>query len=52
MIKRFCKLIPWRSSRLIFDLDQTLWNTTIEYNKYMGLDYIERKVNPETDEIL
>ena len=52
MIKKFCKLIPWRSSRLIFDLDQTLWNTTIEYNKYMGLDYIERKVHPETGQIL
>ena len=52
MLKRFCKLIPWRSTRLIFDLDQTLWNTTVEYNKCMGLAYIERKVHPETGEIL
>jgi len=52
MIKRFCKLIPWRSSRLIFDLDQTLWNTTIEYNKCMGLAYIEKKVHSETSQIL
>ena len=52
MIKKFCKLIPRKSSRLIFDLDHTLWDTTVDHNRYMGLAHIERKVHSETGRIL
>lgn len=52
MIKKFCKLIPRNSSKLIFGLDQTLWNTSVEYNKNMKLYDIREKIHPETGYIL
>ena len=38
--------------KIIFDLDKTLWNTTIEFNKNIKLYEIRSKIHPNTYHIL